>query len=332
MTVTPRSIRPGAPPRDRTSPPTARHATAAPGIPAISRTMRAAEPVFIVGEARSGSTLLLHTLLKHPTFAPRRENLQESSFVVQAPAAATFEGSPPRNLRRFLLDDDDAWQDFLASIRHLRPWARAAAATPTVDLQWRLGPARLVARSFAYHAWRARGCERLLEKTPDHVLHVDRIYASFPRARLVYVHRHPVDVYSSYVRRGQVDPKAAWARIGPHEFCERHQHRTDEALRAAARRPDSFLLVRYERLTAEPEGELERICRFLDEPCDPAPLLAPDPDRHRVAHWEGTRHLYQGITTDTKRWQDYCTADDASQVEILLADLMQRLGYERYTR
>lgn len=304
-----------------------------PQLSSISRQMRAAEPVFIVGEARSGSTLLLHTLLKHPRFAPREENLQESSFIVHAPATACLFEDPPRSLRRFLLEDEDVWGDFVASIRPLRPWLRAAElAGRTIEQRWRLGPAVLVARSYAYHAWRARGCDRLLEKTPDHVLHIERIRTAFPRARLLYVHRHPVDVFTSYVRRGQVDPKADWARIGPDDFCTRHRERTERALAAAEQLPSRFLLIRYEQLTSRPVAELRRICRFLGETCDPMRMLAPDPDPDRVAHWEASGHLFRGMSVETKRWTDYATPDQAARIEDALADLMDRLGYQRYTR
>lgn len=298
----------------------------------ISHEMRRSEPVFIVGEARSGSTLLLHTLLKHPAFVPRQENLQESSFVVQAPEAGDFATSPPRNLRRFMLEDDTAWGDFLASLQPIGGWLRAARRLGHAeDWRWRLGPAELVARSYAFHAWRARGCQRLLEKTPDHVHHIERLYRCFPRARLLYVHRHPVDVYTSYVRRAQVDPKASWARIGPEEFCDRYRTRTDLALAGARRHPTTFRLIRYEQLTATPAAELERICAFLDEPCHPNVLLQPDPDPDRVAPWERSGHLYRGITTATKRWDDYCSVEDAAVIEDRLSDLMGYLLYARYT-
>jgi hypothetical protein len=327
----PPGAQPGPAPATTTSP-GGREPAPPPGLADISARMRSARPVFIVGEARSGSTLLLHTLLKHPTFAPLQENLQESSFIVQAPAAAGFATSPPRNLRRFLLEDEDAWNGFLDSIRPLRPWLRAAAAAGrTLDWQWRLGPAVLVARSFAYHAWQARGCERLLEKTPDHVHHIAQLDRAFPRARLLYAYRHPVDVYSSYRRRGRVDPKAAWARIGPEEFSVRYRERTERALAAAERLPDRMLLIRYEELTGDPAGELQRICSFLGEPPHVSTMLMPDSEPDRVAHWEGTSYLFRGITTETKRWQDHCSVEEAAVVERHLADLMARLGYERRT-
>lgn len=317
-------------PRATPGPPRPRHRAPLSGrLLAISQEMRRSRPVLIVGEARSGSTLLYHTLGKHPTFAPRRENLQESSFIVQAAHAAGFRDDPPRNLRRYLLEDEQVWERFLASIRPLRPWLRATERLPAADA-WRLGPARLVARSFAFHAREARGCERLLEKTPDHVHHIDRIVAAFPRARLLYVHRHPVDVYSSYVRRGQVDPKADWARIGPEEFCDRYRERTRAALAAADRHDGALLLVRYESLTSRPQTELARICDFLDEPCDLGALLRADHAPGRVAHWEASSHLFEGIKTETKRWQDYCTDAEAGFIQDQLGPEMRRLRYDRY--
>lgn len=302
------------------------------GLRTISREMRRSYPVFIVGEARSGSTILFHTLQKHPRFRPRQENLQESSFVVQAPHAAVFAERPPRNLRRFLLDDESAWDDFVDSLRALQPWLRLAERFgPNFAWQRWLGPGRLVARSFAYHAWHARGCQRLLEKTPDHVHHIEHLYDCFPRARMLYVHRHPVDVYSSYVRRGRVDPKADWARIGPEQFCQRYRERTDRALAAARRHPDTFLLIGYGRLTTQPETELARVCGFLGEAYDHPSLLGTDPDPERIAHWEQSSHLYGGIRSDTKRWQDFCTPAQAALIEEQLAEQMRRLGYDRYT-
>jgi hypothetical protein len=55
-----------------------------------------------------------------------------------------------------------------------------------------------------------RASQRVLEKTPRHVEHIDKLFHCFPKAQMLYIHRHPVDVYSSYVRRGQIDPKADW--------------------------------------------------------------------------------------------------------------------------
>jgi Sulfotransferase family len=62
------------------------------GLLEISRAAKRSSPVFIIGEARSGSSMLYRILLQHPTFAPRAETLQESSFIRQAPMPTS---SPP---------------------------------------------------------------------------------------------------------------------------------------------------------------------------------------------------------------------------------------------
>src|SRR3712207_2633945 len=118
---------------------------------AISREAKAMAPVFIIGEARSGSTIFYRTLLKHPSFAPREETLQETSFIRQAPLAFQFAEDRPRNLRRYMLEDDDCWRAFLDSLDPVRPLLRVASGIATSDGEyadwlWQLAPSRLAAR------------------------------------------------------------------------------------------------------------------------------------------------------------------------------------------
>jgi hypothetical protein len=305
------------------------------GLLRISREARRTSPVFIVGEARSGSSMLYRTLLGHSSFAPRRETLQETSFIRQAPLAWTFDAQTPANLRRYMLEDQRCWQAFLDSLRPIRPLLRIAAwARPPLgegfSLAWHLSGGQLVARSYLVHAQRARGDRRILEKTPRHVEHVDKLFRCFPRARMLYIHRHPVDVYSSYVRRGQTDPKAEWARISLEEFCALYRRNALRALRAAARRPEAVRLISYESFTADPEGELRAICGFLAEPFEGQLLRNFDADQARWAHWEGSSLLYGQIVQSTKDWRDYLSAADARRLEDLLLPELTRFGYQRH--
>jgi hypothetical protein len=199
------------------------------------------------------------------------------------------------------------------------------------DWAWYLAPSRRVARSYLHHAQLARACDRVLEKTPRHVEHVGKRFACFPWARLLYIHRHPVDVYSSYVRRGQTDPRADWARIPLEEFCAIYRRNARRAA-GAADRPEAVRLLAYEAFTADPERELTAVCAFLGEPYDPSLLDSFDLDEARVAHWEGSSVLYGKIRTATKNWRDYLSEPDARRVEELLAPELDRFGYERAVR
>lgn len=304
------------------------------GLLRISRAAKQMSPVFIIGEARSGSSILYRTLLNHSSFAPRMECLQETSFIKQAPLAYTFDAKTPRNLRRYMLEDDDHWRAFLASLDAIRPLLRVAAWTqpllsPRFGWAWYLAPSRLVARSYLHHAQRARASKRILEKTPRHVEHIGKLFRSFPKAKMLYIHRHPVDVYSSYVRRGQVDPKADWARIPLEEFCDIYRRNALHAQRAAARRPKAVRLISYESFTSDPKRELRDICGFLGEPFEPAMLNNLDAERSRWAHWEGSPGLYGHITQATKDWRDYISPAHARSIEDTLFLELTRFGYQR---
>jgi hypothetical protein len=300
------------------------------GLFTISRLMKKSRAVFIVGEARSGSTILFRSLLMQPAFRPKEENLQETSFISQVPSAGEFDQTAPRNLKRFILEDEVVWAEFLSDLQPIKFWLRIADRLgPNFRIRWLLSPSKLVARAFLFHAQRARGCERVIEKTPGHVEHIPRLLRSFPRAHILYVHRHPVDVYSSYVRRGMVDPKADWARISVDEFTQLYQRRAQKVLRAQRRRPEVVRLVRYGDFTADPLSELEALCDFLDADFDPKSLMELiDPDRW--AHWERSRHLYEGIKEHTKDWRDFLSSADAQRIQNRLAKEMSALGHDPY--
>jgi hypothetical protein len=305
------------------------------GLLQISREAKNMSAVFIIGEARSGSSMLYRILLHHSSFAPRRETLQETSFIRQAPLAYTFDAQTPGNMRRYMLEDDEAWLAFLASLSPIRPLLRVAAWTQPVlskycSWAWYLAPSQFVARSYLVHAHRARASRRVLEKTPRHVEHIDKLFHCFPKAQMLYIHRHPVDVYSSYVRRGQIDPKADWARIPLEDFCVKYRRNTLHALRAAAQRPEAVRLVCYESFTTDPESELRDICSFLNEPFEERMLKSFDTGEVRWAHWEGSSLLYRPVAAKTKDWHDYLSPADARRIEDSLLPEMTRFGYQRH--
>lgn len=298
----------------------------------ISRAERATSPVFIVGEARSGTTILYRTLQKHPAFRPRRENLWESKLMNHVERAATFGPREPATLFGYMDKDERCYQAFLDAIAPLRPLLRAGAVAedrfgPNERL-WAASGFPLVVRAYFHFAREARGVTRLLEKTPNHVRHADRLLSCYPRARLIYIYRHPVDVYTSYVRRAEVDPKATkWASISLDAFA--HKWRTNSllALEAARRLPGRFLLLRYEDFTADPEAAGRRICDFVGEPFDPEIVVERKPNLEKRKQ---APHLYGQITTTTKNWRDYVNPEEAELLQDRLAPMMKRLAYEPY--
>jgi len=293
--------------------------------------MTSASPVFIVGEARSGTSLLYRTLQKHPSFRPHRQDLVETEVFSHLRRTFMFSRTYPESLLRFMLSDDAAWGAFLRSIRPLQ--VVNAAWTPVnyvlrdrVGWLWYANLHHLALRAYFFHAWRARGCPRLLEKTPTNTAHLFRLAHTFPCARFLYIHRHPVDVFTSYRRRAVVDAWAGWAGLSLDEFCRRYESRTRGALEWRDGH-ENLHLVRYEALTTESEQAFRAVCEFLNERFVEEALQerAPDPNR-----WPVDPHLWGGIVRQTKRWQDYLTAEEATELQHRLAGTMVALRYEPY--
>ena len=299
---------------------------------AISAQMKATSPVFIVGEARSGTSILYRTLQKHSSFRPREINLVETEIFSHLRRTFMFSSSYPRSLVRFMLDDESAHREFIASIRLVR-LVNALAIVPNLlfrdrsDVLWYANLNHFLLRSYFFHAANARGCRRLVEKTPTNTAHIHRLWRTFPRARFLYIHRHPVDVFSSYRRRARDDPAAGWAeRLSPIDFCrtyERSVHRVLEWSRGH----ENLLMVRYEDFTGHPAREFREICEFLGEPFEPQAVRESNPDPGR---WRGDPHLWGEIVPVTKDWRDHMSWSEADLIQNALSETMTRLGYEPY--
>jgi hypothetical protein len=295
---------------------------------AVTPDTAADRPVFIVGEARSGTSILYRTLQKHPSFRPREVQLGETEIVANLRRAFLFREDRPRSLVAFMLDDADAYRAFLRSIR--APRVLSAVTAPVnawIDsppLWWRRATLHdLVVRRYFLHARRARGCERLVEKTPTNTGNLALLNTAFPRARFLYIHRHPVDVFSSYRRRAAADPDATWARITPPAFCSAYRASLRRAIAWREQR-ENLAFVRYERFTADPRGTFAEICAFLEEPFDAEAVVERDPSFGR---WQGDPHLWAGIVQTTKDWRDHVTPEEARSIEAALAEEMAVLGY-----
>jgi hypothetical protein len=298
----------------------------------ISRTMRAARLVFIVGEARSGTSVLYRTLQKHPAFAPHEQNLVETDIFAHLRRTFQFSRHYPDPLIRFMLKDRHAWEAFLRQIRPLQVVSAACAPLNYLFRDrspwlWYANLHHLVLRAYFFHAWQARGCRRLVEKTPTNTANLPFLARAFPRARFLYIHRHPVDVFASYRRRAAVDPAAGWADLTLDEFCRRYEAGTRRALTWRNSGDGSLHLVSYERLTTDPEREFSSVCSFLDEPFVQEAIeeRAPDPDR-----WPVDPHLWGAIVPQTKRWADYVSEQESAELQRRLAASMTALGYEMY--
>ena len=196
---------------------------------------------FIVGDPRSGTTLLRAILSSHPQIVIP----PETKFF------AWFE--PPDAL--------DGWSTYLDRWFTSTSWLNQSLDTEAFrrSIEATDRTTRSVFLTMlAMHAARA-GKPRVGEKTPNHILHAERIHRLFPSAKFIHARRDPRDVVASQLRM-------PWKKRS-HLKCARQWRNTIcKAQRLEAFLPTNlYTNVRYEALVTQPEVELRRICEFLGE-------------------------------------------------------------------
>lgn len=195
------------------------------------------EPVFIVGVPRSGTSLVYSILVRLSEFAGEKDiewNTETSIFDKYI-----------RHMNNFFKHGE-------------RPFWYEYFAGDSIFFERFLIDS---CRSFLVNAAFARKSKRILEKTPNHIEHMDFIIKAFPDAKFVHIIRHPVDVYASMRKRALITPpnKDPWLRVSVKEFVQSYKSKITLAFTQGKR----ILHVKFENLTSNPEHETEKICDFI---------------------------------------------------------------------
>ncbi len=292
-------------------------------------------PIYVVGLQRTGTTLL-HRML---ACDPGLRVLRSWEAINPAPLVPSGEpGSDPRIRQAEMAEMGLSYlaPDFFAihPVEAHAPeedcllfdygfWSTVPEATQRVpsysawlEQQDHRPAYREYARILRLLSWQ-RGPNRWLNKTPQHLDHLDALLETFPDARIIQTHRDPTRVLASFASmmahsRGifsdQVDP----AEVANHWLAKalRAIERSDTVRKRS--HSDTFCDVRYVDLVDDPLGVVRRVYQWLGRPLTPEIL-------ERIAAWRGAnpqhkygRHRYRledfGLKHDRVRAQfaDYC--------------------------
>ena len=195
--------------------------------------------LFIIGSPRSGSTLLARMLGAHPQiFAPAEPHLLTPlahlgyfARVDEAPYDPIIAQGGIRELVEALPGGES---DYVAALRGYTDAVYEAMREPS-------------------------GARYLLDKTPAYALVLPFVATLYPGARYIVLTRHPLAVWSSYVESffdGDHDTAHAFNPV-----LERYVPAIGRFLREASV-PQSH--VRYEDLVEDPEGQMRKLCEFVE--------------------------------------------------------------------
>lgn len=223
-------------------------------------------PIFIVGNSRSGTTLMGRILNRHPTIFTFNElhffeelwNPDDDSTPLSLTEAADL-FAQLLNIQRNGYLTRGKTEDFIAEAE------RSTAELPS------LSPLSVFAAFLDYetkNSEKTRPCEQ----TPQNTLYIGEILQAFPEARIIHVIRDPRDILLSQKRRWKrpfladnIPKKEAiryWLNYHPITISKIWQGNINSVRRFSQ---DSRVKeVRFEELVANPQQIISELCQFID--------------------------------------------------------------------
>jgi len=263
-------------------------------------------PFFIVGSARSGTTLLRVMLNAHPEIAVP----PESRFIVQL-----WPGT----------DEVDA-DALLARLQHHYRFQAWNLPIEEVKREVRPRPsyAQVIAAAYVAYA-RARGKSRWGDKTPRYVEHIALLARLFPDARFVHQIRDGREVALSYADVPFGPTSVAKAA----ELWAARVRAGIEGGRALG--PARYMETRYEALVADLETAARELCEFLGVGFDPRMLDYAERSKGEVLARAAryNPHVAGRPKTRLRAWERDMPATQVEIFEAVAGDVLSELGYAR---
>jgi Sulfotransferase family len=274
----------------------------------VTARTEAGPPFFIVGSARSGTTLLRLMLNAHPDIAVP----PESRFVVEL-----YKGSDTVMTSELLVA--------LAGHKRFQAWD-----LPIEAVREELGPTPSTeyadAMRAAYRAYaRVHGKVRWGDKTPRYVEHLPFLAKLFPDARFIHLVRDGRNVALSYADV-PFGPKtiAKAARL----WAERVASGVANGRDLGARR---YMEIRYEDMVEDAKGQARQVCDFLELPFDPGMLEYTERARDAILPRAGqyNPHVVERPRPHVRTWERDMPDSHVEIFEAVAGPVLDRLGYER---
>lgn len=265
-------------------------------------------PFFIVGSARSGTTLLRMLFNAHPQVAVP----PESRFVVEL-----WDGSEEIDVESFLgkLQGHKRFQMWDLPIEGVVQKLPGRARVPYSEA---------VTAAFEAYA-EAHGKQRWGDKTPRYIEHLSLLSELFPQARFIHMIRDGRNVALSY---GDV-PFGPKTVAGAARLWARRVGNGCRIGRSLG--PARYKEIRYEDLTADLETAAHSLCEFVDVDFESVMLDYTERARSdvlpRAARYNP--HVSEKPVVQTRSWEQQMNDDEVEIFEAVAGDLLAELGYER---
>jgi len=246
------------------------------------QTNKIQRPIFVVGNARSGSTLLASLLGRHPDIQATPEthffSVSYSGFFLRR----FLVKRRLEDLLRFAFDKNVRLQDLGLDRSELKS---VLACEPKLDT-------KAVLDAIFHLVLQKSGKTRILEKTPRHIEHIDQILRWYPDAKILCTIRDPRDSIESLIA-------VPWTHSNAQRHAARWSWCAKKARNFERRFPNAFKIVKYEDIVLKPQETMGNISNFISE--DLSCVTAGDaPDMQIIPNWEADWKTNAGQAIDPK--------------------------------
>lgn len=272
-------------------------------------------PIFIVGAPRSGTTLLTSYLASH-------EN------IVSGPETQFFNkiGLGSAKLNKALTEKD--WpnlatnliasrlylsgQNVLALYGKTEAEVHAYLSERTPSLKSMLEA--IIARDDCQKT------QRWLEKTPNHINHIDSIFNSFPNANIIVMHRDFRDSACSMRKLPWSSESVLQnAALIANWFSNIEEFKTNSRV----------YFQSYERLVSDPSTELKKIFQFIGERYNVELLNRQGASAVTTDAEPWKQDVYGRVdTSNISKWKNTLKGELLFHTENVLEDVLQTYGYK----
>jgi hypothetical protein len=269
-------------------------------------------PVFVVGSARSGNTMLYHMLLSSGYFPVYRT--EPLVFDLLVPRFGDLRSAASRrNLMRYWLRSRQLRRSGLDA----RQITEKVMTSVNGGGDFLLAVMEEMARASGHQRWTVWG--------PDNLLHIPQIKRQIPEALFIHVVRDGRDVAVALTRKEFIRP-FPWDRNYRLYVSALHGMWKVQTGRRYGRTlgPD-YMEVRFEDLVLNPSETLERIGTFIGQTLDYEKIRGIGTVRRPNTSFP--EELEASNFSPVGRWKNLISEDQIARLEDLTGKFLVELGY-----
>lgn len=270
-------------------------------------------PFFVLGAARSGTTMLRLMLNAHSRLAIPFESQFLRRIVAELPADRPLDAREAGRMAELVVTDHNfpSWHLHPDEVRAALTSRAPATLATLVDALFRMEVA-------------PTGKPRWGDKTPWYYLCRREVMALFPGSKVVHIVRDGRDVVRSLETLGWHGPtnkdRAVYWRL--------RVELAQEAARELG--PERNLIIRYEDLVLDTRATLQTVCDFLGERFEPAMLRFFETTAGQLSLIDGDIHRKlerPPRADDVERWRREMPDAQIAEVQAVAGESLRAMGY-----